>query len=355
MRKIKKLFAVLVCALLSSCAAVSLVACGGGVKDNYIRDENTYRWANIPALKPEMDDGVKIDGEFDDPIYENIRWLEVTDRPDIEKSSEIRVGTAITVKGVYIAVDVEETGSNIYVNPNRASYCNSCIELYMDMASENGMTKKTLEFDLIADGSYSIRSRVPARGDWKSAYAPNDIAPVAAAKTKGGKVNSDTCYGYSYELFLSVGYLKKMGYEFSEDMEIALNPVHIISLDYNQTNYQLARVYSQWMANYSDNYAWDKPNTWLLFGKNGLQAYNVNTTVTGDKTLGVVTCTNGKSEIFKGHNGELKILCLNGSKLTKLTINGENSLEKVRWSGDVGYLTISSPSSDVEIEAEFSK
>ncbi|MFR2943854.1 MAG: hypothetical protein ACLTKZ_01460, partial [Lachnospiraceae bacterium] len=90
------------------------------------------------------------------------------------------------------------------------------------------------------------------------------------------------------EVFLSKGYLEKMGYEFSEEMEIALNLVHIISLDYNQTNHQLARVYSQWIADYSDNYDWGKPNTWLTFGKNGLETYNINVTVTGDKTLGSV-------------------------------------------------------------------
>lgn len=77
------------------------------------------------------------------------------------------MGTAITAKGVYIAVDVEETGSKIYVNPNRASYCNSCIELYMDMASETDLTKKTFELDLMANGDFSVRSRVPARWDWK--------------------------------------------------------------------------------------------------------------------------------------------------------------------------------------------
>lgn len=354
MKKGKKSFSTFAWALLPSCLALSLFSCGGA-KENYVPDENTYHWANLPALKAEMDDGVKIDGVFDDPIYENIRWLEVVDRPDIEKSSDIRLGTAITAKGVYIAVDVEETGSNIYVNPNRASYCNSCIELYMDVASETSMTKKTFEFDLIADGNYSIRSRVPARSDWKSAYAPNDIAPIAAAKTKDGRVNSDTCYGYTYEVFLSVDYLKKMGYEFSENMEIALNPVHIISLDYNQMNYQLARVYSQWMANYSDNYVWDKPNTWLAFGKDGLEAYDINVTVTGDKTLGVVTSTTGKNEIFKGHSCELKVLRLNDAKLTKFTVDGKDLLEKIRWYGDVGYLTISDSTSDVEIEAEFSK
>lgn len=355
MKNKKKLSVMLACTLVSSCVAVTFGACGGEAKDTYIPDENTYRWANTPAVHAEMDEGVKIDGEFNDPVYENITWLDATDRPDSEKTSAIRMGTAITAKGVYIAIDVEETGSKIYVNPARDSYCNSCIEMYMDIASENGMTQKTFEIDLVANGEFAIRTRVLSKEEWKPSYATNDIAPIVAAKTKGGKVNTDACYGYSYEVFLSKGYLEKMGYEFSEDMEIALNPVHIISLDYNQTNYQLARVYSQWMANYSDNYDWSKPNTWLTFGKNGLQTYNIDVTVTGDKTLGVVTGTDGKNEIFKGHNGELKILCLNGSKLTKLTVNGENVLEKVRWSGDAGYLTLAKPEADVEVEAEFSK
>ena len=355
MKKIKKLSAILATALLSTFVATTLVACKSTqAKDKYIDDVYTYHWANTPALKPEMDEGVKIDGEFDDSVYDNIRWLEAADRPDSEKSSIIRVGTAITAKGLYIAIDVEETGSKIYVNPDRASCWNSCIELYMDIAGAPDMTYRAFEFDLIPNGNYSIRSRVPSRRDWKSAYAPSEIAPVTAAKIKGGKLNSDNCYGYSVEAFLSKDYLEKAGYDFSEDMEIALNPVHIISLDYNLAN-QLARIYSQWMQNYSPTYNWNNPNTWLTFGKDGLKAYNIKTTVTGDNSLGVVTGTNGKNEIFKGQSGELKIICLNGSKLTKLTVNGETMLENVRWSGDVGYLTISNPTTDVEVEAEFSK
>ena len=353
MKKIKRLSAAIVCVILSSSVAFTLSACGSA-KDTYIADLYPYHWANIPAVQPEMDEGVKIDGEFDDPVYENIRWLEATDRPDSEKSSVIRVGTAITEKGLYIAVDVEETGSKIYVNPNRDSCWNSCIELYIDIAGAANMTKQAFEFDLMPNGNYSIRSRVPARGDWKSAYAPSDIAPVTAAKTKGGKLNSDTCYGYSCEAFLSKGYLEKSGYEFSDDMELALNPVHIISLDYNLAN-QLARIYSQWMQNYSENYNWNNPNTWLTFGKNGLLAYDVEATVTGDRSLGSVTSANGNNGIFKGHDGELKILCMNGSKLVKLTVNGENMLAQVRWFGDVGYLTVKNPTANVKVEAEFSK
>ena len=164
MKNNKKLSAMLACALISSCVAVTFGSCGGGeAKDTYVPDENTYRWANTPAVQAEMDESVKIDGEFNDSVYENINWLDAIDRPDSEKTSIIRVGTAITAKGVYIAVDVEETGSKIYVNPNRASYCNSCIELYMDMASETDLTKKTFELDLMANGDFSVRSRVPAR------------------------------------------------------------------------------------------------------------------------------------------------------------------------------------------------
>lgn len=71
--------------------------------------------------------------------------------------------------------------------------------------------------------------------------------------------------------------------------------------------------------------------------------------------MGSIVGVNGKNEIFKGHNGELKIICLNGSKLTKLTVNGENALEKVRWSGDIGVLTLANPTADVAVEAEFAK
>lgn len=55
----------LACALISSCVAVTFGSCGGGeAKDTYVPDENTYRWANTPAVQAEMDEGVKIDGDL---------------------------------------------------------------------------------------------------------------------------------------------------------------------------------------------------------------------------------------------------------------------------------------------------
>ena len=355
MKKIKRLSALLVGTLQIFGVAAMLTACGNaGAEDTYIESSTPYQWTNTPIGSPEMDAGVKIDGEFDDPVYKNIRWLDAVDRPDNEKSSTIRIGTAITEKGIYVAVDVEETGSKIYVNPSRGNWCNSCIELYMDSADAPNMTEKAVEFDMVPNGEYSVRSRVPSRGDWKSAYAPNEIAPVTAAKTKGGKVNSDDCYGYTCEVFFPKGYLEKLGYDFSEDMVIALNPVHIISLDYKQEN-QLARIYSQWLANYSSNYNWNNPNTWLTFDKNGLQAYDIETTIAGDSSLGMITNANGGNDLVKGHDGELKIVCMNSSKLTKLIVDGENVLDRVLWTGDVGYLTVKNPTDTVKVNAEFSK
>lgn len=355
MEKIKRLSAVLMCSLQVLGVVTMFAACGNTeAEDTYIADPAPYHWENEPTPQPEMDEDVKIDGEFDDPVYQNIRWLEAVDHPDSEKSSTIRIGTAITEKGVYIAADVEETGSRIYVNPNRGNWCNSCIELYMELADSHDMTARAIEFDMVPNGTYSIRSRIPSRWDWKSAYAPNEIAPVTAAKTKGGELNSEDCYGYTYEAFLSKGYLEKLGYEFSEDMVLALNPVHIVSLDYNQEN-QLARIYSQWLGNYSSTYNWNNPNTWLAFDKNGVEAYDIETTITGNSSLGMVTNSNGGNVFYKGHDGELRIVCLNSTKLVKLIVDGKDALNRVLWTGDVGYLTIANPTANVEVEAEFSE
>ena len=54
MKNNKKLSAMLACALISSCVAVTFGSCGGGeAKDTYVPDEKPYRWANTPAVQAE--------------------------------------------------------------------------------------------------------------------------------------------------------------------------------------------------------------------------------------------------------------------------------------------------------------
>lgn len=345
-------------AILTLCAlsAFSLMGCGGKTTaDNLIPDEKPYRWANVPTPQAQPDDGVVIDGNFDDAIWQNITWLDAVDTPDVGKNSNIKVGTVITEKGLYLAFDVEESGSNIWVNPERASYCNSCIELYMDAADAEAMTKKTVEFDLMADGTYSLRSRVGSNSDWKSARYKNGESPVTACATKGGSVNERTCYGYSYEVFMPKEYLEYLGYEFSTDIEFALNPVHIVSLDYNSTDDSIARLYSQWIGKYAYGYNWGIPKTWLAFGKDGLVGYKINISQTGESSLGMVSGLGGTNVINKGHTGKLEVICLNGGKLKILTVDGKNVTDKVAWQGDYGTFDLGKPTADVNVSVAFGK
>lgn len=54
--------------------------------ERYLRTRRKpYRWANTPAVQAEMDEGVKIDGEFNDSVYENINWLDAVDRRTARK------------------------------------------------------------------------------------------------------------------------------------------------------------------------------------------------------------------------------------------------------------------------------
>ena len=343
---------------LSALSAFSLAGCSSGsntTADNLVADENPYRWANIPTPQAQMDDGVTIDGNFDDAIWQNITWLDGVDAPETGKSANIKVGSVITDKGLYLAFDIEENGSNIWVNPDRDSFCNSCIELYMDSADSDSMTKRAIEFDLMADGTYSLRSRAGYNGGWKAAYYKDAESPVTACATKGGPVNDRSCYGYSYEIFMPKAYLEYLGYDFSTDMLVALNPVHIISLDYNTKDYTVARLYSQWVGDYANGYNWGIPSSWLVFGKDGLAGHKINVSQSGETSLGMVSGLDGVNVVNTGHTGKLEIVCLNGGKLKVLTVNGQNVMDKVVWKGDYGTLDIGEVTADVNVSAAFGK
>lgn len=343
-------------AVLALCAlyALPLAGCSMG-SGALIPDDNPYQWANTPVPQAQPDEGVVIDGNFDDPIWQNTTWLNGVDAPETGKTANIKVGTAITEKGLYLAFDVEETGTNIWVNPDRADYCNSCIEMYMDSPDADAMTQKAIEFDLIADGSYALRRRAGYNGGWKSAYYKDGDSPVMACSTKGGPVNDRACYGYSYEVFMPKSYLEYLGYEFSTDMEVAINPVHIISLEYNSTDSDVARLYSQWIDGYVDGYRWDTPRTWPTFDKQGLAGYKINVDQSGDPSLGMVSGLNGVNLVNKGHSGKLEVLCLNGGQLKSLTVNGKDAMNDIVWQGDFGTLDLGTVTADVNVTAAFGK
>lgn len=326
-------------ALLLSTLVLSLAGCGK-TKVNYVTDDNPYTFSNPKAEQHAIDSDMTIDGEFNEDRWKSAKWLNGIDRISKTQYADIKLATSFSKLGIYFGLKVNEHGTNIYVNHERASYFNSCIEMYMASPEMKPYDRRCMEIDFLADGTYSIREYFNDNGSWSTVYSPDAYLPITASKTIGGEVNTTECTGYTYEVFFPFEFLDLCGYDVSdkENFELAINPVHITSFSYNGTDLNEDRLWSDWSQNYISS-QWLTPSSWFFFDKAGYCCYTYDIQYEGS-AKGVVKEKNSITEIMKNHTGNFTITPINDSSLTKLVFNGEDVTDKVIWSNGIGSISL---------------
>lgn len=308
---------------------------------------------DVKQVVAEVDSFMTLDGAFDEEIYGGLRWLTAQDKVNAKQYADIAMTTLITEKGIYVATDVEEHGSHIYYNPDRANYLNSCIEIYLALDGQQSLYNYgTFEIDMTAGGGLSVRTRA---NDWMDVDTSVAKTPVLAAKTKGGAVNTDECYGYTMEMFIPMDYLRWVGLDIPEnpdDVRLRINPAHIFSFNYDGTHLTQDRRHG--LFGEADGTTWADCPTWYSFGNKGLNAYDVNVTQLGAKSLGKLTEKSGRPYVLENAKATFTIEKYNNSVLKTLRINGVDMRSKIVWNGDdVGTLTIPSVNSALNVDVEF--
>lgn len=330
--------------IVLSCAFL-LIGCGS----NVVKDPYPYSFTNKDHPKAETDADMTIDGKFEEIRWNNSRWLTAVDRMNSKQYAEIEFTTSYGDKGVYFAMKVEETGTNIYVNPDRPSWMNSCIEMYMGPASDGADSPRCFEFDFIADGSYD--SELNYNG-WSSAKTTYDKMPIIASQTLGGGVNEPECYGYTVEAFFPWSFLEFADYDLTdkENLILGIDPAHIFSFNYNGTDQNGDRYWSHWSEKYI-NVGWQNPSTFFKFGKNGLIAYEYTVKYTGSGR-GTVTEKNGWDFVLAEGTSTFTVSTVNGAPIKKLTVNKEDYLDKLTVSSGIYTFTVTNPTGPLDIEIE---
>lgn len=302
------------------------------------------------TVQAQPDAGFSIDGMLNESEYGMQKWLHLTKDAGMEWGV-LNTTTYFGDSGIYLAFDVEEKG-RIYVNPNRASYLNSGVELYL---SNKGATtincSNSFEVDMQADGSLNFKQRTYA--GWTNVAAPNHIMPVLGAVTKGGDVNTEECYGYTLELFIPYDYLEYLGIlqEGETLEELYLNPVLITSYSYDETQKDLARNWYNFASSLPDG-GWSRPDKNYHFDIFGLFANDLDITVTGE---GTVEEKNGNNYAVDGSTMELLVKAEKGYKLDAFTVNGEDYRQMLVFGDDGAVCTVNGVLEDLEICAVFSK
>lgn len=347
MKKIMRILTATVC-LGTICGTMLLSACASSI----VSDPNPYTFTNKEHPKAEIDADMTIDGVFDEARWSEARWLNGVDRLNAQQYAEIEFTTSYGEKGVYFAMKVEEHGTNIYVNPDRSSWMNSCIEMYMGPATDGADSPRCFEFDFMADGSYD--SELNYNG-WQSAKTTWDKMPIVASQSLGGAVNTPECYGYTIEAIFPWAFLEFADYDVAtaeerENLVLGIDPAHIFSFNYEGTGLDSDRKWSNWPANYID-IGWQNPSTFFKFGKDGLLAHDYTVAYTGSGK-GTLTEEHGWDFFLAEGDAVFVIQTLNGASVTKLTVNGTDCTDQLVLSGGSYTFRVSEPNGDLAFEVE---
>ena len=126
----------------------------GGIQE--IPAQDNYTYVNPDETLAETDAGFVIDGVLNEEAYRNNNWLYLSNKEG-GADVEIAMTSYFGEKGMYFVYDVTE-GNPIYVNLDRASYLNSCVEMYLAPSTVNNMKGNSVfEIDLLPTGDMTFK------------------------------------------------------------------------------------------------------------------------------------------------------------------------------------------------------
>ena len=142
-------------------------------------------------------------------------------------------------------------------------------------------------------------------------------------------------------------------------MILGINPVHIFSFNYGGGGLDSDRKWSEWASKYIE-VGWQNPSTFFQFGKNGLLCYDYTVKQGGSKK-GIFEHIHGwDGYVLQQCDAKFVITPINGSKITKLTVGGEDFKSEIVPSSGRYLLTIPKATLDkiakdgkFEIEIDF--
>ena len=333
--------------LLLVLTMTALAGCKSGKgKITEIASEDPYSYVNPDESKAEPDPGIVIDGVLDEAVYQNNNWLYLHN-DDGGNNVNIAMTSYYGEKGMYFVYDVTESVP-IYVNLDRASYMNSCIEMYLAPSNLSSVKENSIfEIDMMPTGDMTFK-----KSDGKYGYADvlttDDKMAVLGSTTKGGAVNTPECYGYCLELFIPWDYMTwlKLDANAMKDSFVYVNPAHITSNNLNGTDSNLDRL-------------------WYFYAQqNGAEFTDVSQyfRFNGEGVIGTVPvvlnqgehCTiTGTPSVIPGMNTIVTITPDAGYALTSITVNGKEAIQSADFSDDGSItLTVRSTADGVTVSAK---
>ena len=323
---------------------IILVGCEANSRIKEVPSDKEYTFTNPEPELAKTDEGFKIDGIADEEAYKNANWLYLNNNGE-GNNVNIAVTSHFGERGMYFVFDVTESFP-IYVNPDRKSYLNSGIEMYLAPAgTKNDRENNFFEIDLQPTGDMVFKM-TNGRWGYIDAKTTNDKMARLGATTKGGAINTSECYGYVLELFIPWDYLEWLGVDVAKMQDHALvNVAHITSFNYAGTNENIDRYWysfgDQVGAAFADVYRYYK------FDKDGAVGTVPVTFVNGEHYS-----ISGQASVLSGKSATVTVTPEAGYSITSVLVDGKERIGDVKYNSDgSATLTITNITKEVTISA----
>ena len=324
----KAILSIVIAAVLVIGAAVATVFLLPKDQDiNEIPATGEYGYINPDESKAETDKGIVIDGVLDEAVYQNTNWLYLHN-DDGGNNVSIAMTSYYGEKGMYFLYDVTETVP-IYVNLQRASYMNSCVEMYFAPSTVTSLKENSyFEVDMMPTGDMVFK-KSNGKGGYVNVATTDDIMAHLGATTKGGEINTEECYGYNLELFIPWEYMTWLGLDAQAMKEsfVYVDPAHITSKNLTGTDTNVDRYWyfyaQQQGASFSDVYQY------FRFDGNGVLG-TVPVTLTSDEHCRL----SGDKNVIPGMQTTVTITPETGFAINSIMVNGEEMIESVSFLSD---------------------
>lgn len=313
--------------------------------------EKDYTYVNPEVVKAEPDAGIVIDGVLDEEVYKNSNWLYLYNDEGGNKVN-IAMTSHYGEKGMYFVYDVTESVP-IYVNPERDTYMNSCIEMYLAPSYASSMQDNDVfEIDLMPTGDMLFKRGNGKLSDtgsigYGNVASTNDIMARLGATTKGGEVNTESCKGYCLEFFIPWDYMQWLGVDVDalKNGHVYVNPAHITSYNYAGKDAKIDRFWYHYAKQNGAKFA-DVTKYFRFSGQGVVGAVPVTLQPGEHYTI------SGATNIMPGLDAFVNIMPDEGYALTSILINGEEQIQKVSFNEDGSVtLKLSGTSSAVTVSA----
>ena len=295
--------------------------------------DEAYGYVNPEKVKAEPDEGFVIDGVLDEPQYANCKWLKLRNSQG-DSGVDLAMTSYYGENGMYILYDITEDGI-IYVNPNRATYLNSCVEMYFASSNASNMDSNELfEIDMLPTGTLSVRQRT-GKENWVNVASTDDVMARLGATTKGGPVNTEGCNGYYLELFMPWAYLEKLGVNITDKSQdyFYINPAHITSYNYDGTAAGSDRYWYAFATQLGGD-GWNDVSQYFRFGATGIVG-----TVPVEMQQGANYTITGNDSVIPGMMTAVQITPNAGYAISSILVNGEEYIHQASYNQD-GSVTL---------------